>query len=75
MPYKSPEQRAYLHINEPEVAAKWDAELRSQDAEMKAKPKKKSKSDSLNHQKSLADGIRKSSASTSTAGSAVGGGT
>jgi hypothetical protein len=68
MPYASEAQRKYLHANEPEVAAKWDAE-------MKAKPKKKSKSDSLNHQKSLADGIRKSSASTSTAGSAVGGGT
>jgi hypothetical protein len=68
MPYKSPEQRAYLHANEPEVAAKWDAE-------MKTTPKKKSKSDSMSHQKSLADGIRKSSASTSTAGSAVGGGT
>jgi hypothetical protein len=27
------------------------------------------------HQKSLADGIRKASASTSTAGSAIGGGT
>jgi hypothetical protein len=29
MPYKSPEQRAYLHINEPEIAAKWDAEMKS----------------------------------------------
>jgi hypothetical protein len=68
MPYASEAQRKYLHANEPEVAAKWDAE------EKGMKPKKKSKSDSLNHQKSLADGIRKSSASTSTAGSSIGGG-
>jgi hypothetical protein len=67
MPYKSEAQRKYLHANEPEVAAKWDAE-------MKTKPKKKTKSDSLAHQKSLADGIRKSSASTSSAGSSIGGG-
>lgn len=25
MPYKSVKQRAYLHIHEPELAAKWDA--------------------------------------------------
>lgn len=24
MPYRSPKQRAYLHIHEPELAAKWD---------------------------------------------------
>lgn len=24
MPYKSAKQRAYLHINEPELAKKWD---------------------------------------------------
>ncbi len=24
MPYKSKRQRAYLHINEPELARKWD---------------------------------------------------
>jgi len=63
MPYASDKQRAYLHINEPEIAAKWDDEM---------KPKK-TKKQSINYQKSLADGIRKASASTSTAGSAVGG--
>lgn len=26
MPYKSKKQRAYLHIHEPALAAKWDAE-------------------------------------------------
>jgi hypothetical protein len=66
MPYASDKQRAYLHINEPEIAAKWDAEM--------ADKPKKSKSQNLNHQKQLADGIRKSSASTSTAGSSIGGG-
>jgi hypothetical protein len=34
MPYKSPAQRAYLHIQEPAVAAEWDKE---------EKKKKKSK--------------------------------
>jgi len=29
VPYKSDKQRAYLHIHHPEMAAKWDAELRS----------------------------------------------
>jgi hypothetical protein len=39
---------------------------------MKDKPKKKK---DMSYQKSLADGIRKSSASTSSAGSSIGGGT
>jgi hypothetical protein len=36
MPYASDKQRAYLHANEPAIAAKWDAE-------MKSKPKNLSK--------------------------------
>lgn len=36
MPYKSAAQRAYLHIHEPEVAAKWDAEY---GAKQRQKPK------------------------------------
>ena len=27
MPFKSPEQRAYLHANEPEIAKKWEKEM------------------------------------------------
>ena len=26
MPYKSAKQRAYLHVHEPEIAARWDRE-------------------------------------------------
>lgn len=26
MPYKSAKQRAYLHVHEPKLAAKWDKE-------------------------------------------------
>jgi hypothetical protein len=52
MPYASEKQRAYLHINEPEIAAKWDAEL---------KPKKKD----IPRQKLIADNIRKVSTRSS----------
>ena len=46
MPYASDKHRAYLHINEPEIAAKWDAEL-------------KSKKKDTSRQKLIADNIRK----------------
>jgi hypothetical protein len=29
MPYKSNDQRAYMHIHHPEIAKKWDAEIRA----------------------------------------------
>lgn len=29
MPYKSNAQRAYLHAENPDLAAKWDAEIRA----------------------------------------------
>ena len=37
MPYKSAKQRAYLHIHEPELAARWDKEY---GGEVLAKTKK-----------------------------------
>jgi len=36
MPYKSPEQRAWMHINHPEIAKEWDEKYG-----IKIKPKKK----------------------------------
>jgi hypothetical protein len=39
MPYKSDKQRAYMHIHHPEIAEKWDAEIRRK----KKRPKKKKK--------------------------------
>jgi hypothetical protein len=68
MPYKSDKQRAYLHINEPELAKEWDMKYPE-------RGQRTQKSKNLNKQKQLADGIRKSSASTSSAGSSIGGGT
>ena len=40
MPYKSAKQRAYLHIHEPALAAKWDKETGGKVVK-KAKPKKR----------------------------------
>ena len=37
MPYKSAKQRAWMHVNEPELAKKWDEKYGG-----KSKPKKKS---------------------------------
>ncbi len=42
MPYKSKKQRAYLHIHEPALAARWDAEFPNQVVKKK-KTKKKGK--------------------------------
>ena len=40
MPYKSRAQRAYLHIHEPALAAKWDAEY---GGKVRKAPKKRKK--------------------------------
>ena len=41
MPYKSAKQRAYLHIHEPKLAAKWDREYGGKVKAKKAKRKKR----------------------------------
>ena len=41
MPYKSAKQRAYLHIHEPALAARWDKEYGGK--VKKSKKKKKTK--------------------------------
>lgn len=43
MPYRSAKQRAYLHINEPEVAARWDKKYGGKIVKSKKKPKDKKK--------------------------------
>lgn len=43
MPYKSKKQRAYLHIHEPKLAAKWDKKYGSKVTGKKAAPKKRKK--------------------------------
>lgn len=42
IPYKSAKQRAYLHIHEPQLAARWDKEYggKVKKAAKKAAPKK-----------------------------------
>jgi hypothetical protein len=37
MPYKSKAQRAYLHIHEPKIAAKWDRKYGGKIAKAKKK--------------------------------------
>jgi hypothetical protein len=39
VPYKSDKQRAYLHIHEPALAARWDKEARKNGTRKKAKRK------------------------------------
>ena len=43
MPYRSARQRAYMHINEPAVAAKWDSKYGGKVMAKKKKSKKKPK--------------------------------
>jgi hypothetical protein len=45
MPYKSPEQNAYMHANEPEIAKEWDMKYpeRGQRAATNKKGKEKQK--------------------------------
>lgn len=43
MPYKSAKQRAYLHIHEPKLAARWDRTYGGIDSLAKPKAKKKRK--------------------------------
>jgi hypothetical protein len=72
MPYASEAQRKYLHANEPEVAAKWDAEEKG----MTPSKKNKQKATASAMRKPVnQDGKRKASGSTSSAGSSIGGGT
>jgi hypothetical protein len=68
MPYASDAQRKYLHANEPEVAAKWDAEMKSD----------KSKDQRLSKQSAYAKAMRPGSQSPmgkkkTSASGAVGG--
>lgn len=37
MPYKSNAQRKYMHAQHPEIAAKWDAEMRPKGHKSKVK--------------------------------------
>ena len=41
MPYKSKAQRAYLHIHEPKLAAKWDKKYGKRAQGKRSKAKKK----------------------------------
>ena len=42
MPYKSKDERAWMHIHEPEIAARWDKEYPDQKGlPKKVKPKAK----------------------------------
>jgi hypothetical protein len=43
LPYKSKRQRAYLHIHEPALAAKWDKKYGGKIAPKKSSGKKKKK--------------------------------
>ncbi len=41
MPYKSEKQRAWMHIHEPEIAEKWDAEIKRRKRRQSKKSKKR----------------------------------
>ena len=43
MPYRSEKQRAYMHINEPTVAARWDKKYGGKIMKKKKKDKPKKK--------------------------------
>jgi len=41
MPYKSQDQRAWMHINKPEIAARWDKEYGGKIRKKKSKKRMK----------------------------------
>lgn len=41
MPYKSDKQRRFMHAEHPEIAKRWDAEIRKKKKPKKKKAKKK----------------------------------
>ncbi len=43
MPYRSKKQRAWMHINEPEIAARWDKDYGGKVVPKKRKPRRRNR--------------------------------
>jgi hypothetical protein len=41
MPFKSQKQRRYMHAKHPEIAERWEREMKAKHKKKKAKPKKR----------------------------------